>query len=244
MDALLESVEVEAVRAGHHHLAVDHGALGKLGSDGVDHLGEVPGEWPFVTATQLDLVAVAEGDATKPVPLGLVEKVAVRNIPHELGQHRGHGWHDGQIHRRHSKGSRAATGRTGGPGRRLLAGRVATPAGRRATPAAPAASWATGRQCRAYWGAPPHTPCRPGWPRAGRTALPPGARARARRPRLPASRSWRRSTPTGACAGGGPRARRGPARAAAGPPESAPDHTPAIVGRSWVVTAPSAWRGQ
>ena len=73
MDALLQRVEVEAVRAGHHQLGVDDASLGQARLQRRDQLREVAGERAFVAAAQHDLVAVAEHDAAEAVPLRFVQ---------------------------------------------------------------------------------------------------------------------------------------------------------------------------
>jgi hypothetical protein len=105
VDPLLQRAEVQGRAAGHHDLAVHDAALGQLGPDGRDDLGKVPGERALVARAQLDLVAVAEDDAAKAVPLGLVEHPAgelrrVRDVGDRLGQHRLHRRHDGKAHPR------------------------------------------------------------------------------------------------------------------------------------------------
>ena len=90
VDALLQGVEVEALGSGHGQFGVDHAALGQARLQRRDQLGEVPGEGALVAAVEHDLVAVAEHDATEPVPLRLVEPaVAERELVGGLGQHRG-----------------------------------------------------------------------------------------------------------------------------------------------------------
>ncbi len=101
VDALAEQIEVETLGPGHDQLAVDDAAVGKVCPQRCRHLGEVPGERLLVAAPELDLVAVAEHDAAKSVPLRLEHEgavVAVWQGMDGLGQHRLHGWHHGQIH--------------------------------------------------------------------------------------------------------------------------------------------------
>ena len=78
MDPQRQPVEVEAALGGDHDLAVDHALLRELRADRLDQLGEVPRERLLVPAPDLDVVAVAEHDGAKAVPLRLVEEVADR----------------------------------------------------------------------------------------------------------------------------------------------------------------------
>jgi hypothetical protein len=90
MDALEQRVEVQStvVGVGDHDLAIDDAAIGQLLEQRFDQLGEVARERPFVAAGEFDLVAVAEHDAAKAVPLGFVQPpVAVGNDVGRLGQH-------------------------------------------------------------------------------------------------------------------------------------------------------------
>src|SRR5713101_1463824 len=98
MDALLQDLELQPVRPGHDHFAVDHTLRRHGRQHRLHHLGEVAGEGTFVAASELHLGAVPEDDAPEPVPLGLVQKLAHGQLPAQLGQHRGDGGHDRQVH--------------------------------------------------------------------------------------------------------------------------------------------------
>ena len=80
------AVEVEARRADDDDLAVEHAALGQVGQEGLDELGEVTRERLLVAAAELDLDAVAEDDAAEAVPLRLVDKTLL------LRASRGRAW--------------------------------------------------------------------------------------------------------------------------------------------------------
>ncbi len=108
VDALLELVELEALGADQHDLAVDHAAVGQLGQQRRQQLGEVAGEGALVAAAQLDLVAVLEHDAAEAVPLGLEGVVPVGQLVdagHRLGEHRLHGRVEREGHRGRSVGN-------------------------------------------------------------------------------------------------------------------------------------------
>src|SRR6476661_7818124 len=94
MDALQERVEVEAeVTGGDDDLAVDDATLGQGGAQRVEQLGEVAGERALVAAGQLEVVAVAEHDATEAVPLRLVQPtLALGDLVGQLGEHRRQRW--------------------------------------------------------------------------------------------------------------------------------------------------------
>ena len=99
MDPLGQGIEVEAVGTGDHDLPVEHALVGEIALEWVDELGEVPGERLLVPAAQLDLVTLAEDDATESVPLRFVEHAfGPGELPGELGQHRRHGWPYGKGH--------------------------------------------------------------------------------------------------------------------------------------------------
>jgi hypothetical protein len=71
MDAQEQGLEVEPGRPDDDDLAVDDAALGQRGAQRGDQLGEVPVHRLLVTALQEDLVAVAEHQGPKAVPLRL-----------------------------------------------------------------------------------------------------------------------------------------------------------------------------
>ncbi len=97
VDALLQCVKVEAVATDHDDLAVDDAAPGEVGLDGFDDLREVAGHRPLIAAAELDLVSVSEHDGSEPVPLRL-DVPEVGDLADGLGEHRGYGWHHGQLH--------------------------------------------------------------------------------------------------------------------------------------------------
>jgi hypothetical protein len=101
VDALLEVVEVEALVAGQHDLAVDDAAIRQRGRQHGRQFGEVARERALVPRAQLDLVTVAEHDAAEAVPLRLEEHVAGREGVEpvdRLRQHRPDRWHERQAH--------------------------------------------------------------------------------------------------------------------------------------------------
>ena len=82
VDPLLEDLELQPVTPRriterHEHLTVEHAPLGQLPLDRLHQLGEVARQGLGVAAGQLHLVAVAEHDAAKPVPLGLEDQPGV-----------------------------------------------------------------------------------------------------------------------------------------------------------------------
>ncbi len=107
VDPLLQGVEAEPVVDAHDDLAVHHRPLGQHSLQRLDQLGEVAGQGPLVAAAQHQLVAVAEHDAAKAVPLRLEGQIAVRNALHRPGQHRPHRRHHRQIHATEPRASTA-----------------------------------------------------------------------------------------------------------------------------------------
>src|SRR5262249_23733458 len=85
-------------RVGDDDLAVDHAALRQASLDRRNDLGEVARHRPLVPAADLDLLAVAEDDRPKAVPLGLEAQLAIRDGLDRLGQHRRDRRHHRQIH--------------------------------------------------------------------------------------------------------------------------------------------------
>ena len=76
MQAEREEVEVECAVVGDDDLAVEDAALGELGAERVEEVGEVAIEWLGVAALEVDVVAVAEDESAEAVPLGLEAPVA------------------------------------------------------------------------------------------------------------------------------------------------------------------------
>ena len=89
VDAELQRLELQAVGAGDHQLAVNDAALRELLQQRLDQLGEVAVQRFQVAALQQQIGAVAEHQGTKAVPLGLEQPVlAGRQRGDALGQHR------------------------------------------------------------------------------------------------------------------------------------------------------------
>jgi hypothetical protein len=100
MQSHLQTTEIQAVRCGHHDLAIDDDADGELVEKNLMQLREVPIEWPQVAALDEDIVLArtAKDDRAKAVPLWLEQKVAVhRHGVGELGEHRLYRWGDRQA---------------------------------------------------------------------------------------------------------------------------------------------------
>src|SRR6185369_6132899 len=88
MDAQEQGLEVEPVGADDHDLAVDDAALRQRGDQRGDELREVPVHGLLVAALQQDLVAVAEDQRSKAVPLGLeLPSVTAGQGLRRVGQH-------------------------------------------------------------------------------------------------------------------------------------------------------------
>src|SRR5262245_8035407 len=103
VDAFLQHLELQPPVPGDHDLPVNDAALRHRRLDRIDDLGEVAGEWSFVAAAELDLIAVTEHDAAEAVPLRLVEQalVVLRRIRYtlrRLREHRGQRGHHGEVH--------------------------------------------------------------------------------------------------------------------------------------------------
>ena len=101
MQAHLQRVEVEPVRAGDDDFAVDDAAGGEGGEQAGAELGEVAIERLQIAALDVEAVAVAKDDRAKAVPLRLEEPgLARRQLGGELGQHRLDRRLDRKRHRR------------------------------------------------------------------------------------------------------------------------------------------------
>jgi hypothetical protein len=101
VDAHLERLEVEAVRAGDHELAVEHAARRQLRAERLAQLGEVAVERLLVAALEQQLVAVAEHEHAEAVPLRLEDPArAVGQRVDALGEHRQDRRVDGELHAR------------------------------------------------------------------------------------------------------------------------------------------------
>jgi hypothetical protein len=90
--------EVEARRARHDDLAVEREPLLRHGAQRGDELREVAGQRAIVAAAQVDLVAAAEGQAAKAVPLGLVRERAARQLARQPGEHGRDRRDDREVH--------------------------------------------------------------------------------------------------------------------------------------------------
>jgi hypothetical protein len=89
MNAQEQRLEVEPAGAHDDDLAVDDAALGQRAGQRFHELGEVPVHRLLVAALQQDLVAVAEHEGAKPVPLGLEQPALTGGKPvGGAGQHR------------------------------------------------------------------------------------------------------------------------------------------------------------
>ena len=100
MDAQQQRLEVEPARADDDDLAVEDAALGQRGGERRDELREVAVHRLLVAALQQDLVAVAEDQRAKAVPLGLeLPAVAVGQRLGGAGEHRLEGRSERQVHR-------------------------------------------------------------------------------------------------------------------------------------------------
>jgi hypothetical protein len=83
-----QRVEVEVLGVAREQFAVENEALRREPLQRLDDLREVARERPLVAAAQVDLVAVAEGQAAEAVPLWLVDVVTGRQLARELPEHR------------------------------------------------------------------------------------------------------------------------------------------------------------
>src|SRR5690349_5138407 len=100
MLAQLQRVEVEAFVAPDHELTVEHATVRELRQHRLAQLGEVAQQRLRIAALQVQLVAVAEHDATEAVPLRFVQQFAFgRQLTRELREHRVDGRRDRQRHR-------------------------------------------------------------------------------------------------------------------------------------------------
>ena len=116
MDAVGEGIEVEATGAGDDDLTVEDTLIGELLQEGLAQFREVAVEGLALPALEEEVVAVAEDEGAKAVPLGLEDPgVGVRGDGvNALGEH-GEDW--GGEGRRHG-GLDAGSGDGGGWGRR------------------------------------------------------------------------------------------------------------------------------
>jgi hypothetical protein len=81
MQACHQREEVELVRARDHQLSVQHEPLDRQRKQRLHDLGEVAGARAAVARPQVDLAAVAKGQAAEAVPLRLVQVLAHRQLP-------------------------------------------------------------------------------------------------------------------------------------------------------------------
>ncbi len=88
MQAHLQRVEVEGVASRDDDLAVDDGPGRQLRDRGLVKLGKISIERPQVPALDEDVRGAAKDDGAKAVPLGLVEKVARRDLVGKFREHR------------------------------------------------------------------------------------------------------------------------------------------------------------
>jgi hypothetical protein len=84
----LKRLEVEPAVAGDDDLTIEHAAAGQLCLQWINQLGEVSIQRFLVAALNEDLVAVAEDERAKAIPLGLEDpSLAWRELAHALGEH-------------------------------------------------------------------------------------------------------------------------------------------------------------
>ena len=99
MKPQLQRVEIEPAVLGDHDLAIEHAAVRQLRAQRLEQLGKVAVQRFLVAALDQDLVAVAEDQRAKSVPLRFEDPVfACRQFIHALGEHRQHRRVDGKIH--------------------------------------------------------------------------------------------------------------------------------------------------
>ena len=99
MEAELQRLEIEAAIPGDDDFAVEHAAGGQLRQQRLEQLGKVAVERFFVAALDQDLVAVAEDQRAKPVPLRLENPRSVAGqFVNSLGEHRQDRRIDGKVH--------------------------------------------------------------------------------------------------------------------------------------------------
>ena len=101
MDPLLERLEVEPAVLRDHQLAVERAARGQLGEQRCAQLGEVAVERLRVAALEQQLLAVAEHEHAKAVPLRLEDPVrSLGQRGDALREHRQDRRVDGKLHKR------------------------------------------------------------------------------------------------------------------------------------------------
>ena len=115
MNAELQRVEVEAAVGGDDDFAVEHAAGGQLRAERIEQIGEVAVQRLFVAALDQDLVAIAEDQRAKAIPLRLEDPCSIGwQCVDSLGEHRQDGRVDGKMH------DSNAIPRGGGPARLVL----------------------------------------------------------------------------------------------------------------------------
>src|SRR6478672_3012719 len=72
MQSELELVKGKSATDGDDQLAVDHESLLFESAQGFHHVGEIAGEGLSGFGLEIDVVAVAKGDAAKAVPFGFI----------------------------------------------------------------------------------------------------------------------------------------------------------------------------
>src|ERR1700738_4272359 len=104
MDAELQGVEVEAAVAGDDEFAIEDAMRGQLVAQRREDFRKVAIERFFLAALQQDLVAIAENEHAKAVPLGLEDPfTGGGNAVHALGEHGQDGGAYGEVHGQHSE---------------------------------------------------------------------------------------------------------------------------------------------
>ena len=97
MDALLQGVEVQALRPRHHDLAIEHAAFGQGLVQRLFQLREVAVQGLLVAALDEGLVA-AKHQGAEAVPLGLEQEAGrIGQCGCVLGQHGLNGWGGGLV---------------------------------------------------------------------------------------------------------------------------------------------------
>src|SRR3954471_7607321 len=99
MQPQLQQVEVQSLLGCDDDLSIENASLWQLRLERLDQLGEVSIERLLVPALNEHLVAVAEDERAKPIPLGLEDPaVARRQLADALRQHRQDRRIDGEVH--------------------------------------------------------------------------------------------------------------------------------------------------